>query len=85
MYDDCPKQVRPMPGRPTRSERRSQFDHVTRISLLEDDADQIEQSFNTIQASQNRTASLLLSTLGALLVGVILLAINLAVGIFPVP
>lgn len=74
-----------MPGQPTRSERRKAFDAETRLSLLEDDADQLERMFSQVTTSQSRIQSLLWGLMSALLVAVILLALNLAIGAVPVP
>lgn len=75
-------------SKPSRSERRSKFDTETRVSLLEDDHDQHEvehQEFEAvvrdIKDGQARLTSVIVGGLTTLLVAVILLAINLALGL----
>lgn len=72
-------------NKPTRSDRRGSFDSDTRLSLLEDDTDHLERLFTQMTQSQGRITSMLWGLMSALLVAVILLALNLAVGGIPIP
>lgn len=74
-----------MKSRPPRSERREKYDDRTRLSLLEDDVDELEITFAKVDASQSKIQSLLWGVMSALLVAVILLALNLALGQIPQP
>lgn len=74
-----------MAGYRTRTSRRDQYDERTRLALLEDDVDDMERTFHKVSESQARIQALLWGMMSALLVAVILLAINLAVGRLPVP
>ncbi len=74
-----------MKSQPPRSQRRGKYDDSTRLSLLEDDVDELEITFAKVDASQSKIQSLLWGVMSALLVAVILLALNLALGRLPVP
>ncbi len=69
----------------TRGSRRSKYDEASRISLVEDDVDELEVTFVKVSESQGRIQSLLWGVMSALLVAVVLLALNLALGRLPVP
>lgn len=68
-----------------RGSRRSKYDEATRLSLLEDDVDELEVTFSKVSESQSRIQSLLWGVMSALLVAVVLLALNLALGQIPTP
>lgn len=69
----------------SRTERRKGFDDKTRTALLEDDMDTMESTFNQLKESQRRILTALWSLMSALLVGIVLLALNLALGTIPAP
>lgn len=68
----------------SRSQRREKYDEPTRLSLLEDDMDDLETMFGRMQQGQRRIQQLLWSVITGLLVATIMLAINLAIAP-PVP
>lgn len=65
-------------------QRREKYEEPTRISLLEDDVDNLERVFESMQRGQRRIQQLLWSVITGLLVATVMLAINLAVAP-PVP
>lgn len=73
-----------MSTRQSRSQRREKYNESTRISLLEDDVDDLEFMFAEMRQGQRRIQQLLWSIISALLVATTMLAINLAVAP-PVP
>lgn len=74
-----------MSRRKDRSDRANKYEDAVRISLLEDDMNDMETMFEAVRTSQERIVKLLWSTLSALLVATILLAINLSIDRIPPP
>lgn len=62
----------------TRTEKRAQFTDATRIVLLEEDMDEMEDGYNGVQKELKRSARLLVTTLTSLIVGLIVVIAQLA-------
>ena len=62
---------------PSRHNDRQSFDAATRLSLLENDADLMEELLHTLRAGQEWQTKLLVGVVISLSTGAILMALNL--------